>query len=181
MRPAQDPLCEAASIGAAHAASALARLFDRLVPVEPPHCQKLWLSELAENVFQPDEWIAGVFADLSGRVNGEAAILLSRDVFEEAVAQILGVTPPPPFDERAHSALGEIGNIVLSAAAGAFGELEGGVVLPSVPRVGYDEARKLLIDAVPPELHELPAYLAEIEIVDQERAMRVRFVWIPHP
>jgi chemotaxis protein CheC len=174
----EDRLREVTSIGAAHAASALAKLFDRVVLIEPPRCRKLDLEDLAQSIFHPEEWVAGVFVEVTGTLSGRMGILLSQDVVEHVLDR-LGVGLLDGFDERARSALGELGNIAASAAVTAMGELEGGMVLPSVPWVGYDMAGALLIEAIHPDLQRLPAYLAETELADRDRVLRIRFLWIP--
>jgi chemotaxis protein CheC len=174
----EDRLREVTSIGAAHAASALAKLFDRVVMIEPPRCRKLDVADIASAIFRPEEWVAGVFVEVTGAVRGRMGILLSQDVVED-VLERLGVGLADGLDERARSALGELGNIATSAAVTAMAELEGGIVLPSTPWVGYDTAGALLIEALHPYLERLPAYLAETELADRDRVLPLRFLWIP--
>jgi chemotaxis protein CheC len=179
LSPADDRLQEFASISAAHAANALAGVFERVVLMDPPTCRWVDLSEIASAVFEPEEWIAAVFVDLIGPEGGQAGILFERKVAAEVLRQMVGSEPGDRLDARQTSALAEIGNIALSAAASALGSLHDAVVLPSVPRVGYDMAGALLVDAVQPRIGRLPAYLMEAKLADREGALRARFVWIP--
>ncbi len=175
----EDRLREATSIAAARAADALAKLFDCVVLIDPPRCREIGLADLPGCAFPPDAWVAGVFTDLSGKVSGELAIVLEQEVIWRVLELLFGDDAPTSFDERARSALAEVGNIAVSAAAGAIGELEGGVVIPSVPRVGYDMAGALLVSSLHPRLSRLPACLAETDLVDRQRVLRLRFLWIP--
>jgi chemotaxis protein CheC len=175
----EDRLREVTSIAAAHAANALAKLFDCVVLIDPPRCRQIGLADLPTCAFEPDAWVAGVFTDLSGKVSGELGIVLEQRVVWRVMELLFGDDAPTEFDARARSALAEVGNIAVSAAAGAIGDLEGGVVIPSVPRVGYDMAGALLVTALHPRLSRLPACLAETDLVDRNRVLRLRFLWIP--
>jgi chemotaxis protein CheY-P-specific phosphatase CheC len=177
----EDRLREVTSIAAAHAATALAKLFDCVVMIDPPRSRRVGLADLASVWVPPEQWVAGVFADLSGRVSGTVGLVLSRDMVERVLERLYGEDAPTDFDARARSALAEIGNIAVSAAAGAIGELEGGLVLPGVPRVGYDMASAVLLEALHAELDRLPVYLAETDLVDRDSVLRLRFLWMPAP
>jgi chemotaxis protein CheY-P-specific phosphatase CheC len=175
----EDRLREVTSIAAAHAATALAKLFDCVVMIDPPSCRRVGLRELASVWIPPEQWVAGVFADLSGAARGLIGLVLSRDMVERVLERLYGDDAPMEFDDRARSALCEIGNIAVSAAAGAIGELEGGIVLPGVPRLGYDMASAVLLEALHTELERLPVYVAETDLVDRDHVLRLRFLWIP--
>jgi chemotaxis protein CheC len=181
MSSQRERLREYASISAGHAATALAGVFDRVVLMEPPSCRWVDLRELACSVFRPDEWIAGVFADLTGPTRGQVGMLLERKVVLEVLRRMVGTEPEAELDAMQGSALAELGNIALSAAAGALGVLHDGVVVPTVPRVGYDMAGALLVEAVHPRIARLPAYLAEAALADRIGELRAHFVWIPEP
>jgi chemotaxis protein CheY-P-specific phosphatase CheC len=181
MSTAEDRLREVTSIAAAHAATALAKLFDCVVLIDPPRSRRVGLRELASVWVPPEQWVAGVFADLEGRVRGTVGLVLSRDMVDRVLERLYGDDAPTEFDARARSALAEIGNIAVSAAAGAMGELEGGVVLPGVPRVGYDMASAVLLEALHTELDRLPVYVAETDLVDRDSVLRLRFLWMPGP
>lgn len=178
MRPQEDRLCELCSIGAAHAADALAKLFDRVVMIEPPHSRKVEVEDLAGCVFDPEEWIAGVFVEVTGGVRGQMGVAFSRETLEE-VLERLGVSWEGEFDARIESVVAELGNIAVSAATSALGELAGGITLPSVPWVGFDMAGALLVEALHPHLHRLPAYIAETELWDRDQRLQLRFLWVP--
>lgn len=176
-----EKLREFGSIGAGHAATALASLFDRVVWMEPPKGRTLHVSELPIDLFPSGVEVAGVAVDLSGVVKGVAALLISSSdagVFLRLLpGRSLGSLPEP----RAMSALAEVGNIALCAAAGALAKLAEGVVMPSVPRLAVGRAEGVLSRLLDPVLRELPAYLVETDLVVREEPLRVRFVWVPVP
>ncbi len=178
MTSADDRLRDVTTIGAAHAAAAVAKLLDEVAPSEPPCCRKVDVAELAGSVFEPDELVAGVFVEVTGSVRGRMGLVLSRDVLGE-VLERLAIPETGEFDARVRSVVGELGNIAVSAAAGALGELEGGVAIPSVPWVGYDMAGALLLEALHPSLYRSAAYVAETELGEGERRLRLRFLWVP--
>ena len=94
---------------------------------------------------------------------------------------MVGTEPEPELDEAQVSALAELGNIALSAAAGALAILHDSVVVPSVPHVGYDMAGALLLDMVHPRVSRLPAYLVEAALADPSGEFSAHFIWIPEP
>jgi chemotaxis protein CheC len=175
---AEDRLRDVTTLGAAHAASAVAKLLDLVDPSEPPRCCRVNVADLAESVFEPEELVAGVFVDVTGSVRGRMGLVLSRDVLRE-VLERFAIPETGEFDARVQSVVGELGNIAVSAGAGALGELEGGVAIPSVPWVGYDMAGALLLEAFHPSLYRSAAYVAETEFGGGERSLRLRFLWVP--
>ena len=176
-----ERLQEYASISAGHAANALAGFFDQVVLMDPPSCRWLRLDDIPSSVFRPDEWIAAVFADLSGPAPGQLGMLLEREVAAEVLRRMVGSEPGRHLDAAQASALAELGNIALSAAAGALATLYQTVVVPSVPRVGYDMAGALMVDALHSRIARLPAYLMEAVLADRAGRLRARFVWVPEP
>lgn len=179
MSQRQDLLLECAKSGAQAAAETLTRVLERDVRVEPPRCQKLDLGELPSSVFPPDEETLAIFADFIGAVRGQAGIALPIEQAGELTRLLFKDGSAELHEDRAHSALCELGNIVLSAAAGAIAKLVGGVVIPSVPRLARDMPGALLLELIHPELQRLPAYLAETDLVEHNGPLRLRFVWIP--
>jgi chemotaxis protein CheY-P-specific phosphatase CheC len=177
----QDRLLEYAQTGARAAAFALARLLDaELAKPEPgPVCEKLELSALPALLFPGDAGAIGVFVDLVGPVQGEAGIGLLRPSADALVCALVDEADSGRFDSRALSALSEVGNMVLSAAAGAMADLAGGVVIPSVPRVGTTLGELLLLDEICSEIRSLPVFVASCEVVRGNEKFPMRFVWIP--
>ena len=179
MSDTQDRYAEFASIGAGRAATALAKIFDCTVLLEPPRCYRLEVGHLPEAMVYDEQWTTAIFADLEGSACGQAGILLSDAVVHGVVRRLVREEPGDRLSERALSALSELGNIVLSAAAGAIGDLVGGIVMPSLPRLGFEMSEALLLERLGPGAEQSPAYLAETELIERDGSLRIRFVWIP--
>lgn len=175
----QDWLFEYALAGARAAADSLARLLDGEVADGSPACEKHELAALPELLFPRDDGAIGVFVDLVGPVQGEAGIVLLRPSADGLVRALVREADPSNFDMRAQSALSEVGNIVLSAAAGALADLAGGVVIPSVPRLGTTLGDALLVDEICPEIRSLPVFVASCEVIRGKQDFPMRYVWIP--
>jgi chemotaxis protein CheY-P-specific phosphatase CheC len=175
----QDRLLEYAQTGARAAACALARVLGAEVAKQGPACEKLELSALPRLLFPGDAGAIGVFVDLAGPVQGEAGIGLLRPSADALVCALVDETDPARFDTRALSLLSEVGNMVLSAAAGAMAELAGGVVIPSVPRLGTTLGDVLLLDEICSEIRSLPVFVASCRVVRGNDDFPMRFVWIP--
>ena len=163
---------------AVHAASAIARLLDCREPKDLPRLRELELAELNRTLFQEGDPVLTVFADLMGAVTGQAGIVIYRDGLAELLDRLVGDGPHQEIDEPCRSALCEVGNIAVSAAAGALGHLAGGVVVPSVPRLASSCAAALGVELSESELEHLPVYLVDWEY-DELTPVRMSFVWIP--
>ncbi len=135
MSYSEERCLEFASFGAEHAAMALAKMCGGEPREEPPRCRGIELSRLVDSVDDPEDWSVVIFVDLSGALTGKAGLLLSRPVVDEILLRLAGSDPLGEIDERGRSALSETGNIALSAVANALGELQAGIVMPTVPRL----------------------------------------------
>ncbi len=179
MSYSEDRCREFASIGAGHAATALAKLFGCTVMMEPPRCWRVKVAELSDNIDDPENWAAVIFVSLSGAVVGRAGLLLSRAVVDEILLRLVGMDPLGQIDERARSALTETGNIALSAVAGALGEMQRGIVMPTVPLLRLDVPQALVLEDSRPGHGQLPAYIAETVLTERGGPLRIRVIWIP--
>ena len=78
---------------------------------------------------------------------------------------------------RRRSALQEVGNIVISAAAGGLASRSGGVVIPSVPRLRYARSGGLpLEDGL--EADRRLTYVLETELIEPNGNLRLRLLWM---
>jgi chemotaxis protein CheY-P-specific phosphatase CheC len=175
---AADRQRERAARAVLDAADALAALLDVTAGAEPAGERRLEPGEVATEGALQASWPASIFADLSGAVTGEIAVQLDRETQAELFEHLLGELPKSVAPERAHAALYEAGNILISAAAGAFARQTGAVVLPSVPRVvrsGDDAPR----DPLPRSRDPRRAWLSEATLRHGGRPLRLRLIWIP--
>ena len=173
----EDYLCEITNIIAGHAATVLARLLDCTLLLEPPECRRIPEDAGPLDLLAVEECGAVVYADLAGVCPGQAALVLPADVIAVLVERLMGKKPQDEeLDDRQRSALCEMGNIAISAAANALGDLEGGVVIPSLPRLDLcAETAPALTGRAGKE----PTHVVYAEIYEREGGVQIRFLWVP--
>ncbi|HEU0078834.1 MAG TPA: hypothetical protein VFQ76_14365, partial [Longimicrobiaceae bacterium] len=162
-------------IGLHRAAASLSELTGRRVEVELP---RLWVCSIDELKERLTEVISGDLATVhqffGGPVAGDAVLLLE---YEKAVmlADVLTggeVALGGRLDQSAREVLAEIGNVVLSACLGAFGNVLHVAVSFAVPRIHVESLdgmlRSVVIDrdqGIPYALVAATRFgLAELEI-----------------
>jgi chemotaxis protein CheC len=142
----QDALIELLNIGFGRAASSLSQLTGHRVLLEVPEVS-IHPIESLERVLSgviTDE-IATVHQIFSGPVAGDAMLILDY-VAAGMLKQLLTDEPPLPLrvDASAREVLTEVGNILLNACLGTFGNLLDVQVSFSVPHLNLDTLRGLL-------------------------------------
>jgi chemotaxis protein CheC len=167
-----DRLRELASIGAGHAAGALAQLVGRTCRMAVPTVRSLVRSE------EGDPAAAGVIFQVEGGPGGLVALLFPAATRDALLAALAGREPeevPRPFAE---SALAEVGNILVSHAVSAMADTLGVAMRPSVPLLAMEGGASLLAK----RLSERSAGMAlrlEAEISDPSGEMRSHLVFVP--
>lgn len=121
-----------------------------------------------------DEPFAVLSARLDGGPRASAALLLPQGVLERVLAALVGEPGVKLLDERARSALRELGNIAISAAANALSERVRESVLPSVPGLLLDQSA----DACTRQLGSARAWLIEMPLVRDSEPLRLLFLWV---
>lgn len=135
----EDSLTELINIGYARAAGALSELTGQRISLEVPHVAIYRSGEVAARlgkVLQGD--VAGVNQGFDGQLSGtailildkNAALLLNRLMTERPEAQEL--------DGAGREVITEVGNILLNACVGMFGNLLGVQVTFTVPHLDVD-------------------------------------------
>lgn len=141
-----DALAELINIAFARTAAALSTLSGHRVLLDPPTIDIYPIDELPDAVgaFVKDE-VATVHQIFTGPVSGDALLLLN---YEGAVllTDLLCEqhSPSRRLDASAREALTEIGNILLNACLGVFGNLLRVQVSFSMPRLHLESLDKLL-------------------------------------
>lgn len=179
MSTSLDKHAELTSICAGNAANALAQLLGTTLRMGPPRSWTLHDGRLPQELFGPDERVTAVLAELEGAVAGPAGLILRRDVLEWILARLIGDGRVSTLSERALSALCEVGNIAVSAAANALADLARGAVLPSVPRLGFEKPALGVLAEVCGDLAGRCAHLVEVELLAAGRSLCLLFVWVP--
>ena len=163
-----DRARELASIGAGHAASALAGITGRTCEMRVPSVQSASL---------PESDLTGVLFELTGGTGGVLALFFPVATRDRLLEHLLGSSERATT--RAHSALCEVGNILASHAVNAVGEMVGETMLPSPPRLALTDAPAALANLLALRHGEEPGLRIQTEIFDRAGELRGIFVFVP--
>jgi chemotaxis protein CheC len=141
-----DALTELINIAFARTGAALSDLTGQRVLLEPPTVALHMTSELHRQLgrFVPGEvaWIHQVF---EGPVAGDALLLLNYEGAVQLTELLTDETPATNrLDESAREVLTEVGNILLNACLGVFGNILKVHVGFSVPRLRLNNVDELI-------------------------------------
>jgi chemotaxis protein CheC len=142
----QDALIELLNIGFGRAGASLSELTGQRVILEVPEVsihQIQALKPALERLGMSD--VASVHQIFSGPVAGDALLVLNHSA-AVALKQLLTDEPPLPLalDGSAREVLAEVGNILLNACLGTFGNLLQVQVSFSVPQLSLDTLHTVL-------------------------------------
>jgi len=142
----QDALVELLNIGFGRAGAALSELTGHRVVLEVPEVSIHPISSLApalRNLSSED--VASVHQIFSGPVAGDALLILNHSA-AGMLKQLLTDEQPLPLsiDASAREVLTEVGNILLNACLGTFGNLLKVQVSFSVPRLTLESLHSVL-------------------------------------
>ncbi len=154
-----DALTELINIGYARAAGALSELTGHRISLEVPNVAIHTFREIPAilaNVM--DGEIASVNQVFSGSVSGNALLLLDEKAALMLNRLLLGDDELDSIDSAAREVITEVGNILLNACLGVFGNLLRVQVSFSVPRLHVDGVRQIL-DSITIEEEELTSAL----------------------
>jgi len=141
-----DALIELLNIGFGRAAASLSELTGHRVLLEVPQVSVHPIEELSvalRSVVQ--DQIASVHQIFSGPVAGDALLIL--DYKAAGMLKELLTNEPPlplPMDASAREVLTEVGNILLNACLGTFGNILQVQVSFSVPHLNLDTLREVM-------------------------------------
>jgi chemotaxis protein CheC len=142
----KDALTELINIGYGRAAGALSELTGYRITLEVPRVSMHPIDEIAPQLSQMVEGeVASVTQVFSGPLAGNALLLL-----DERAAIMLSelltddVTPSRAFDSGAREIITEVGNILLNALLGVFGNLLQVQISFAVPRLRVDTIDSVL-------------------------------------
>jgi chemotaxis protein CheC len=142
----QDALIELLNIGFGRAGAALSELTGHRVTLEVPEVSIHPISSLAPALkVVANEDVASVHQIFSGPVAGDALLILNHSA-AGMLKQLLTDEAPLPLvvDATAREVLTEVGNILLNACLGTFGNLLQVQVSFSVPRLNLDTLTSVL-------------------------------------
>ena len=172
---------EAVRGAAADAACAIAGLLGVAGTARAGDCHPIEADRVPPGLFEPGQRVTVVFADLRGGPGGPAGLMLTPEVLERVLDVLVGDATVKTLDERSCSALCELGNIAISAAASALARWLGETVWPSVPRIGFEKDPESPLAELCGASPRSPGYVVEIELGRADGALRIPFVWVPGP
>jgi chemotaxis protein CheC len=140
-----DALTELINIGYARAAAALSDLTGHRISLEVPEVAIHMISEIQER-FQGViiGEVASVNQVFSGPINGNAILLLDREAAMLLNRLLTDRSDTRELDGAAREVITEVGNIVLNACLGAFGNLLKVQVSFTVPYLQIESVQKVL-------------------------------------
>ena len=141
-----DALSEFINIAFARTASSLSDISGRRVLLDPPNVGVHPIDELATELgafIQGD--IASIHQMFSGEISGDALLMINHDGALHLAALLTEVSPDSrQLDTAAREVLTEIGNILLNACLGMFGNLLHVQVTFSMPRLHLESLANIL-------------------------------------
>ena len=137
----QDALVELINIGFGRAAASLSKLTGHRVQLQVPEITMCPIEQMATHLrpLLQDEEVASVHQIFSGPVEGDALLVLDQSS-AAILKELLTNEPALPLeiDRSAREVLTEIGNILLNACLGTFGNLLKVQVSFSVPHLALE-------------------------------------------
>jgi chemotaxis protein CheC len=148
----QDALIELLNIGFGRAAASLSELTGHRVLLEVPQVSVHPIDELNQSLrLVLDDQVASVHQIFSGPVGGDALLILNYSAAGMLKELLTNEAPLPlPLDASAREVLTEVGNILLNACLGTFGNILQVQVSFSVPHLSletlHDVMKSLLVN-----------------------------------
>src|SRR3954464_9951730 len=142
----KETLTELINIGYGRAAAALSELTGRRIILEVPMVAVHPIDRVRKALGEVLKGeVASVHQVFSGPVSGNALLLLEQQDAKLLISLLLnGNNPEERMNADAQEALTEVGNILLNACLGAFGNLLQVQVTFSVPRMSVDSIQRVL-------------------------------------
>ncbi|MGZ8633864.1 MAG: chemotaxis protein CheC [Solirubrobacteraceae bacterium] len=173
-----DALRELANIGSGTAGTALSSLLGCPIELSVPSASALELADAVEAAGEAGDLVWGVVVPVTGRVDA-TALLVIPEADAATVCAMLGVDPDT---ETGRSALGEIGNIMVSSYVGALATMTGFELDLRPPQSTRDMRGAIVSSALAchSDEHELALVLdSELEVAGE--ACTLSFMLLPTP
>ncbi|GAC1394787.1 MAG: chemotaxis protein CheC [Polyangiales bacterium] len=140
-----DSLTELINIAFGRTAASLSELTGHRVILDSPTVMVLPLDQLAATLsrYVPGE-VASIHQDFTGPIAGDALLVLSQSGAAALASLLTDTAPAERLDDSAREVLTEVGNILLNACLGMFGNLLQVRVNFSVPRLHLDTVDQLV-------------------------------------
>jgi chemotaxis protein CheC len=173
-----DALRELANIGSGTAGTALSSLLGCPIELSVPSASALELADAVEAAGAPEHIVWGVVVPVTGQVDA-TALLVIPEADAATICAMLGVRADT---ETGRSALGEIGNIMVSSYVGALATMTGFELDLRPPQATCDMLGAVVssVLAAHSDEHELALVLdSELEVAGE--ACTLSFMLLPTP
>jgi chemotaxis protein CheC len=179
-----DALREIGNIGAGTAASALAQMTGRTVPMGVPTVTLLPVEEVADRTGDAERVVAAMFLGVNGDVTGLMLFVMDEEAARDVVDALMGgmgrAADGDGFTEMELSALQEVANILTGSYLNALAQITGLRLEPTPPAVGVDFAGALVGAAlVEVAMASETAILIETPLSDGDAASLGDVLFIP--
>jgi chemotaxis protein CheC len=138
-----DAMREVANIGAAHAATALSEMTNRVIMISVPEVNIIRLEEVDRIIGDPGEVVAAVMMKVLGDVTGRTVQIFPGPSAVKLTSILLDCREPAfpdGFDAMHQSTLKEVGNVIVGAYLNALSDFMGLLLIMSVPAIAIDMA-----------------------------------------
>jgi chemotaxis protein CheC len=173
-----DALRELANIGSGTAGTALSSLLGSPIELSVPSASALELADAVEAAGEPADVVWGVVVRVTGQVDA-TALLVIPEADAATICAMLGVEADT---DTGRSALGEIGNIMVSSYVGALATMTGFELDLRPPQSTRDMLGAVVssVLAAQSDEHELALVLdSELEVAGE--ACTLSFMLLPTP
>lgn len=130
-----DVMKEIGSIGTSHAATSLSQLLQKEVRISIPQVKILGYDDAVHAIGNEEQIVGATLVKMSGELNGLMLFLFNLEFANTIFEKLLGIEYPgfEAMDDMSHSAMTEIGNIIICSYVNAFTELVDMDIQLSVP------------------------------------------------
>lgn len=179
-----DAIREMGSIGAGHAATALAQITGRAVDIDVPEIRLVPVAEVPHAVGGPETLVGAVFSRLLGDIEGSVLFLAQRDALLGLVDMLhnrpIGTTKSLGSAEE--SVITQTGFVLMTAYLTAIGRLADLTIIPSRPAFAFDMSGAVL-DSVAADvgMKADTAILVETAFTTEEERVEAVVLYMPHP
>ncbi len=143
----RDILTESINIGFGRAAASLSILIGHKVLLEVPKISVISVPELNQAMLETYKQLVGVHQHFSGGLHGDVILFMEMDIASVFIDLLSGGPGSPrrltPSDREA---LLEVGNILLNAYIGSFGNLMNTQINISVPQLHLNALNRIFKD-----------------------------------
>lgn len=141
-----DALKEIGNIGAGNAATSLSMMINRRIEMSVPQLKILPFPEVAEVIGGAEKLVVGVYLQLHGEAPGGMLFVLPLSSALTLADMLMGLSigSTQKLGEMEHSALKEVGNILVATYLNSLTMFTGLDIYPSVPSLATDMAGAIL-------------------------------------